>query len=89
MEEDPLLEHASKCLGDILIASNVTLSRMQKLRGAVSQDTLQVKELKRRETALYLYAADLHKFDLATKKILFEKSEEALGGSCQGLGSPD
>jgi len=76
MEEDPLLEHTSKCLGDILVASSLTLSRiqMQKLRETTSQDVLQIKKFKRRETVFYLEASDLHKSELATKKILFEKS---------------
>ena len=52
MEEDPLLEHALKCLGDILVASSLTLTKMQKLKEAASQDALQIKELKHRETAL-------------------------------------
>jgi len=67
MEEDPLLEHASKCLGDILVASSLTLFRMQKARKAASQEALEVKDLKRLETALYLEAADLRQSELTVR----------------------
>jgi len=79
MEEDPLLQHASKCLGDILVTSSLTFSRMRKMREAASQKALQVRELKRRGTTLYLEVVDLRKFELATKKLLFKKSQESLG----------
>jgi len=78
MEEDPLLEHASKCLEDILVASNLTLSKMQKLKKVANQDALQIKELTCRETGKILEMAELRKSDLATKKLLFEKSQETL-----------
>jgi len=51
---------------------------MHKAREAASEEALQVKDLKHREIALYLEAADLRQFELATKKLLFEKSQEAL-----------
>jgi len=79
MEEDPILEHASKCLGDILVASSLTLIKMQKLKETASQDVLQIKELKHCKTTLYLEELDLRKSELASKKLLFEKSQEALG----------
>ena len=83
MEEDPLQEHASKCLGDFLIVSSLNL--MQKLKEAASQDALQIKELKHRETAIYLEAANLRKSEIAVKKLLFEKSQEALGAHAKVL----
>jgi len=85
MEEDPLIEHASMCLGDILVASSLTLTKMQKLKEAASQDALLIKELKHRETAIYLEVLDLRKYELATKKLLFEKSQEALGAHAKVL----
>jgi len=51
---------------------------MKKLREAASQDALQAKELKRRETGMILEMAELRKSDQETKKILFEKSQETL-----------
>ena len=69
MEEDILKEHASKCLRDFLISSCLNLTKMQKLKEAASQDALQIKELKHRETVLYLEAADLRKSERAVKKL--------------------
>jgi len=51
---------------------------VQKLREAASQDTLQMKKLTQRETALYLEVYDLHQTDKETKKLMFEKSQETL-----------
>jgi len=79
MEEDPLLEHASKYLGETLVASNIILSKMQKQKEAASQDALHVKELTRREIGRILEMAEFCKSDLATKKLLFEKSQKTLG----------
>jgi len=78
MDEDPLQEHTAKCLGDFFIASSLIMTKMQKLKEAASQDAHQIKRLKHRENALYLEAADLHKAELAAKKLLFEKSQEAI-----------
>jgi len=78
MDEDPLQEHATKCLGDFLVVSSLTMTKMQKLKEAASQDALQIKGHKHCETTLYLEAADLPKAEQATKKLLFEKSQEAI-----------
>jgi len=78
MEDDTLLEHVSKYLRETLVASSLLLSKMQKLKEAASQDTLQIKELTRRETGRILEMAELRKFDQETKKLLFQKSQETL-----------
>jgi len=85
MDEDPLQEHATKCLRDFLVASSLTMTKMRKLKEAASQDALQIKEFKHRETALYLEATDLRKSEIAVKKLLFEKSQEALGAHTKVL----
>ena len=51
---------------------------MQELREATSQDALQIKKLTQCESALYLELADLRQTDKETKRLLFEKSQEAL-----------
>ena len=78
MEDDPLLEHVSRHLGETLVGASLLLSKMQKLREAAGQDTLEAKELKRRETGMILEMAELRKSDQETKKLLFEKSQETL-----------
>jgi len=85
MEEDPLQEHTSKCLGDFLVASSIALTKMQKLKEAGSQDTFRIKELKHREKALYLEVSDLRQTDEETKKLLLKKSQEALGAHAKVL----
>jgi len=81
----PLQDHATKCLGDFLVASSLSMTKMQKLREAASQDALQIKELKHRETALYLEVSNLCQTDKETKKLLFRKSQEALGAHAKVL----
>ena len=78
MDEEPLQEHGGKCLRDFLVASSLTMTKMQELKEAASQDDLQIKKLKDRETALYLEVSYLCQTDKETKKLLFEKSQEAL-----------
>jgi len=51
---------------------------MQELREAASRDALQVKKFTQRETALHLVLANLRQTDKETKRLLFEKSQEAL-----------
>jgi len=58
---------------------------MQKLKEAASHNALQIKAFKHRETALYLEVADLHKSETTVKKLLFEKSQEALGAQAKVL----
>jgi len=84
-DEDPLRGHAAKGLVAFLVASIRASTQVQKLRAgmlklreAASQDTLQIKKLTQRETALYLELADLHQTDKETERLLFEKSQEAL-----------
>jgi len=43
LEEDPLLDHVSRHLGEILVGSNLLLSNMQKAR---EEDILEITELK-------------------------------------------
>ncbi|XP_068503759.1 uncharacterized protein [Phaseolus vulgaris] len=58
---------------------------LMKLREAANQDAFQIKELKHREIALYLEVSDLRQTDKETKKLLFEKSQEALGAHAKVL----
>jgi len=58
MDEDPLQEDATKCHGDFLVASSLSLTKMQKLKEAASQDAVQIKALKHHETVLYLEEAN-------------------------------
>jgi len=58
---------------------------MQELKEAVSQHALQIKELKHRETALYLEVSNLRQTDKETKRLLFEKSQESLGTYSKNL----
>jgi len=51
---------------------------LQRLKEAASQEALQTKELKRRETDMILKMEELHKSDQETKKLLFKKSQETL-----------
>jgi len=78
LEDDPLLEHVSRHLGETLVGSSLLLSKMQRLREAASKKVLQTKELKRHETGMILEMAELRKSDQETKKLLFEKSQENL-----------
>ena len=52
MDEDPLQEHATKCLRDFFVASSYTMTKMQKLKEVASQDAIQIKELKHCKTVL-------------------------------------
>ena len=90
--EDPLRGHAAKGLGAFLIASSHASTQVQelraemlKLREAASQDALQIKNLTRRETALHLELTDLHQTHKETKRLLFEKSQEALSAHAKIL----
>jgi len=78
LEEDPLLEHVSRQLGETLVGINLLLSMMQRAKEMANQETLQTTELKRRVTGLTLEVEELRKIDRETKAILFEKSQETL-----------
>ena len=78
LEDDSLLDHISRHLGETLVGSSLLLSKTQKLKEAASQNALQIKELTRRETGRILEMAELRKSDQETKKLLFEKSQETL-----------
>jgi len=58
---------------------------VQELREAASRDALQIKKLTQRETALYLELLDLRQTDNETKRLLFEKSQEALSAHAKVL----
>jgi len=51
---------------------------VHKLKEVVGQDVLQIKNLSQRETTLYLEVSSLRQADKETKKLIFQKSEEAL-----------
>ena len=74
MEEDPLLEHVSRQLGETLVGTNLLLSKMRRAKELASQEVLQATKLKRRVTRLTLEVEELRKTDRETKAILFEKS---------------
>jgi len=92
LEEDPLQGRAAKSLGEFFIASSLAMTNvqelqteMQEVREAASQDALQIKKLKQRETALYLEVLDLSQTDKETKRLLFEKSQETLSAHSKVL----
>jgi len=58
---------------------------MHELREATSQDALQIKKLKQRETALYLEVTDLCQTKKETKRLFFKKSQEALSSHLKVL----
>jgi len=78
LEDDALLDHVSRQLGETLVGSSLLQSKMQKLKEIASQDALQAKELKRCETGMILEMAEHRKTDQETKKLLFKKSQETL-----------
>ena len=69
------MDHESTHLGEILVGFSLLLFIMQK---AGEEDILEITELKRRSTGMALEVDEHHKADRDTKKILFEKSQEAL-----------
>ena len=90
--EDPLLGHVARGLGAFLIAYSRASTQVQelraemlKLREAASQDALQIKNLTQRETTLHLELADFRQIDKETKRLLFEKSQEALSAHAKIL----
>jgi len=77
-EDDPLLEHVSRQLGETLVGTNLLLSKMRKAKELASQEVLQATKLKFRVTGLTLDVEELRKADRETKGLLFEKSQETL-----------
>ena len=53
-------------------------TEVHKLKEAAGQDALLIKNLSQCEAALYLEVSSLRQADEETKKLLFEKSQEAL-----------
>jgi len=78
LEEDPLLKHVSRQLGETLVRTSLLLSKMRRAKELASQEVLQATELKRRVTGLTLKVEELRKADRETKGLLFEKSQETL-----------
>jgi len=74
LEEDPLLEHVPRQLGETLVGTSLLLSKMQRAKEMASQEALQTTKLKCRMIGLTLEVEELHKTDRETKSLLFEKS---------------
>jgi len=90
--EDPLRGHAARGLWAFHIVSSCASTQvlelkaeMLKLREMASQDALQIKKLTQRETALHIELADLRQIDKESKRLLFEKSQEALSAHAKIL----
>ena len=68
--------------GSFLIASSRASTQAQELRAEVlklrEESTLQTKKFSQRETALHQELENLRQIEKDTKKLLFEKSQEAL-----------
>ena len=81
-DEDILGGPAARGLGAFLTASSRALTRIQELRVELlklrEESTLQAKKSSQRETALHQELENLRQIDKETKKLLFEKSQEAL-----------
>jgi len=73
------MEHMSRQLGESLVANNLLLSKMRRVKELANQEVLQTAELKRRVTGLTLEVEELRRTGWETKALLFGKSQEALG----------
>jgi len=54
LEENPLLEHVSRHLGETLVGYDLLFSKMRRAKELASQEVLQTTELKHRLTGLTL-----------------------------------
>ena len=80
-----LQDRVAQGLGDFLIVSNLALSKAEDVQDSQVETTklreelaLQAKALSNRETTMYQELANLHKLEKEVKRLLFEKSQEAL-----------
>ena len=78
LEEDLLMEHMSRQLGEALVANCLLLSKMRKAKEMANKEVLQTVELKRQVTGLTLEVEELRRTSQETKVLLFGKSQEAL-----------
>jgi len=80
--EDPLQDRATQGLGEFLIVSSLSMSKARYLQGEMAklreESTLQAKTFSHHETALHQDLASLRQIEKETKRLLFEKSQEAL-----------
>ena len=80
--EDPLQDCAAQGIGEFLIASSFSMSKALDLQAEMAklreESSLQAKTFSKRETALYQELASLRQSEKETKRLLFEKSQEAL-----------
>jgi len=79
LEEGPLMEHATRQLGETLVANCLLLFKLWKSKELAKVEALQVVGLKRQVTRLTLEVDELWKVHQETKTLLFGKSQEALG----------
>jgi len=62
-EDDSLMEHMSRQLGETLVANNLLLAKMQRAKELTNQEVFQSIELKRRVIRLTLEMEELSKAD--------------------------
>jgi len=62
-EDDSLMEHMSRQLGETLVANNLLLAKMQRAKELTNQEVFQSIELKRRVIRLTLEMEELRKAD--------------------------
>jgi len=79
LEEDPLMEHMSRQLGEALVANSILLSKMRKEKELANKEVLQTAELKCQVIGLILEVEKLRRTHQETKALLFGKFQEALG----------
>jgi len=80
-----LQDRAAQGLEDFLIVFNLALSKVQDAQDSRAETAklreelaLQAKAFSNRETAMYQELASLRQFEKEVKRLIFEKSQEAL-----------
>jgi len=80
--EDPLQDRAAQGLGEFLITFSLSMSKVQDLQSEMSklreESAFQAKTFSQREAALHQELANLRQIEKETKRLLFDKSQEAL-----------
>jgi len=59
MEEGPLMEHATRQLGETLVANYLLLSKLWKAKELAKEEVVQATELKRQVSGLTLEVEEL------------------------------
>ena len=73
------MEHATKQLGEALVANCLLLFKLWKSKDPAKEEALRAVELKQQACGLMLEVEELQKAHQETKTLLFGKFQEALG----------